>query len=217
MIKKLFVCLTAICLSALMVACREDSRVAGPEDGSSPDWPARSLKEDCVDMLVLSLVRGDAGRYGELLLKPDTTGTFPEGFIWYNNHNLTEEKLPPLLHYEQDLEAVELLMAHAVDFEFKVDPGSWYSRNSFRGIECSDCWESTRGYILHVMLDNGETYTGMFFRLKLIIGPDPEEAGKYVIYEAADLPRGQMSAARQPADVEGISLGMLKSIVMENL
>ncbi|MGM0484739.1 MAG: hypothetical protein ACQERI_09340 [Candidatus Krumholzibacteriota bacterium] len=214
MIKKLFICLVVICLSVLMLSCIEDNRVAGPEADNSLDWPDRSLKEDCVDIMVLSLVRGSSVKYRELLLKPDTTGVFPEGFIWYSNQNNGEENLPPLLDYNQDVEAVDLLLSHAIDFRFKIDPGNWYPRDFFRGSECADCWESTRGYILLATLDNGEAYSGMF-RLNLVIGPDPENSGKFVIYEAADLPRAQLAAAKRPADVEGVSLSRLKNIVKE--
>lgn len=200
-----------IFISMLFPACREDSRITGPDTGNGIEWPDRTSREECVEVLEMALSHRGAEQYRELLLEPDSTSQTPEGYLWLNNQGETDSDLPDSLDYAGDVEAVENLLAHILEMDIRVFDGNWYPLEYFRGRSCSDCWETLRSYMISARLDNGEVYGGEF-RLMLTVGPDPADAGKYVIYEAVDLPKAGKSVGKLPADVEGTSLGELKNI-----
>jgi len=200
-----------ICISMLFPACREDSRISNPDHGSGIEWPDRTSREGCVKMLEMALSHHGAEQYRELLLEPDSTSEFPEGYVWLNNQGETDSDLPDSLDYAGDVEAVENLIAHILEMDIRIFDSNWYSLDYLRGRNCSDCWETLRSYMISARLDNGEVYVGEF-RLMITVGPDPEDTERYVIYEAVDLPKAGKDVGKLPADVEGTSLGELKNI-----
>ncbi|MBD3179289.1 MAG: hypothetical protein GF417_06650 [Candidatus Latescibacteria bacterium] len=214
MIKRVLLCLAAVLLSAAFCCCREENRISDPETGGGIGWPERSVKENCVELLEMTLSHSAPEKYRELLLKPDTSGTFPEGYRWINNAAEPDSELPPSIDYHMDIDAVSRVISHAEEMELEIEGGNLYSESYFRGKRCDNCWSTIREYRLMAMMDNNKTYYG-YFRISVFIGPDPDESGKYLIYQATDLPAPTAGSGKFPAGVEDTSLGELKHFYRE--
>ena len=195
-------------LSVIFISCDED-KVTSPDGGDDP--PVIITRDNCIELLVEAYSEKDIEKYSRLLLEPDTSNVFKEGYIWYNQEEDLQSGYVQFeyLDYYQDIEATDSLFAHILYGELLIYPGSWKSLEVFRERECSDCWETVRDYKIDV-----EDYMSFHFMgeylIRLVIGPDPEMEGSYLIYQAKDL-MWVTTMKRIPADSETESWGAIKS------
>ncbi|MFO7914883.1 MAG: hypothetical protein R6U43_04235 [Candidatus Krumholzibacteriales bacterium] len=209
---RIYAGLLVLVLSALFICCDED-RVTSPGGGDDP--PVKITRENCVEMLVEAFNEMDIEKYRGLLLKPDTSNVFSDGYIWHNQQEDFMSGYVELesLDYYQDIEATDSLFAHAGEVDLDLYHGAWDSLEVFRGISCADCWETVRRYQMYVYADDWNYY-GLFY-IRLVIGPDPGISDSYLIYQARDLRRVD-SINRLPSDSEDVSLGQIKSIFVDS-
>jgi len=200
--------LIVLCLSFMFICCDED-KVTSPGGGDDP--PVKITRGNCIELLEEAFNEIDIKKYRRLLLKPDTSNVFSDGYIWHNQEEDLQSEYVQFeyLDYYQDIEATDSLFTHIHSVEFIIFPGEWGSVEVFRKTECSDCWETVRDYKIDVEDDMEFHFMGEYL-IRLVIGPDPEMEGSYLIYQAKDLRQGA-TIKRIPADSETESWGAIKS------
>ncbi|MBD3179291.1 MAG: hypothetical protein GF417_06660 [Candidatus Latescibacteria bacterium] len=199
----------AALLSAMLVSCEKDSeRIVSNEEDDS-----RTAKQDCIDMLVESLYSEDIEEYAEVLLEPGTSGDYPEGYIWYNQ---TEDirsgaVADTFLTFEEDTAMIKEVLLHEVGLEFMIYPSGWDSLEMFRNLPCTNCWETVRGYKIDISFDSGRHVMGDYY-LRFLVGPDPSDSDKYLIYQIEDLrvPPGKVNMKGLIS--EDVSFGAIKGM-----
>ncbi|MBD3179292.1 MAG: hypothetical protein GF417_06665 [Candidatus Latescibacteria bacterium] len=209
--KTLLILAAATVLSAPFTGCEEEDSVTSPVE-SGIDWPDRTEAEDCVAIMEMVFRHGNIDKYRDLLLRPDTSGVFPQGYIWFNQvEDITGGEVEDLyLNCDQDIAATDSILSNSDSLYLDIFTADWDSLEIFRGKPCSDCWKTIRSYHLFWRMDSGRNYF-CYFYLKLIIGPDPDEDNKYQIYEAFDLQEPFVSGrCKLPENSEYTSLGELK-------
>jgi hypothetical protein len=203
-----------LALLPLIIGCGEDS-VNAPGK-SIPD--NRTLtREGCIDRIVESFRDCDIDKYRSALLPPDTNSVFDAGYFWRNQQeDLIDTTVPELwFDYHEDLAATESLFVHADSIDMDIYQSAWDSLVLFRSKSCSDCWQTYRGYEIDVRLDHYHHYFGYFY-LRIVVGPDPDHEGSYLIYQAEDLRRlVSLSEKKQGPGTNQASLGALKSIYLD--
>ncbi|MFO7914882.1 MAG: hypothetical protein R6U43_04230 [Candidatus Krumholzibacteriales bacterium] len=161
--------------AAIFLCCGEKEEDTGTEGING--------KEDCLKILETAYRDRDIGRYKEIFLKPDSAGVFPEGFkMHYLRENIDSGKFSLSLNYSQEIEMTAGLFKHADSIRVNILPSGWERVEELRGRECGDCWKSEREYELMVRLDDEKEYNGHFLT-RFVVGPDPRERGKYLIYQ----------------------------------
>jgi hypothetical protein len=202
-------------LSAPFTGCEEKNRVTGPGE-SGIDWPDRTGREDCVEIMEMVYQYRNIEKYGEMLLRPDTSEVFPEGYIWFNQvEDFADGEVVDLyLNYDQDVAATDSILSHSDSLYLDIFTADWDSLEIFRGKSYSGCWKTIRSYHLFSRMDSGRNYF-CYFYIRLIIGPDPDEDNKYQIYEAFDLREPFVSGrSKLPENSEYTSLGELKDYLL---
>jgi hypothetical protein len=90
-----------------------------------------------------------------VLLKPGTSGDYPEGYIWYDQ---TEDirsgaVADTFLTFEEDTAVIEQILLHEAGLEFIIYPSVWDSLETFRNLPCTNCWETVGGYMFDAHFD----------------------------------------------------------------
>jgi hypothetical protein len=191
LIKRSLVALVAIVFALTsMPGCILDPKETVEEEKKPPvTWPDRTEKEDIIEIILLVHQTEDIEKYKEVLLKPSSHDQFPEGYIWFHQVEDFDELQETSLSYTQDWQGTAGYLDHETGLELRIFPGTWDPEDTFRGEDCTDCWTTTRKYELDIHLDDGKHYYGDFFVL-YVIGPDPDNEDKYVLYAARDLRQG---------------------------
>ncbi len=210
--------LISISLAVIFLCCGEDDP-GRPGVGSLVGWPDRTEKEDCIEIIELVYEHRNIEKYREVLLKPDTDREkFKYGYIWYNKVS-QGNPLVLSLDYDEDCECTQRILDNAEMLQLSLYPSvivseTWTKIDEVFGEPCEDCWYTQRNYRFYVSFGHD-----MFMgddEVSFVIGPDPGNPGKYVIYRADDLltmlsfllkPEKQHSISSQ-----GISWGAVKSM-----
>ena len=206
---RIFAVIFVLFLSTLFICCDED-KVTSPDGGYDP--PVKITRDNCIELLEEAFNEIDIKKYRRLLLKPDTSNVFRDGYIWKNRERDfiggTVDK--EFFDYYEDIEATDSLFAHTREDTFFIRNGRWDTLETFRERQCIDCMETIRSYYLDLTTDQGRHFWADFFYIRIIIGPDPDLEGGYLIYQAEDL-REISSINKLPSDTERTSLGEAKN------
>lgn len=185
--------LVALVAAALVLTslpgCILDPKESVEEPKTPPvEWPDRTGKEDLVEIVKLVYRTEDMDKYAEALLKPDTHDLFEQGYIWYNqNEDVVSGAVDvEFWGYTEEYTLTERLLNNVNDITLEIYPGSWTALETFREEPCEDCWDSLRDYKIDVETSDQMHYIGEY-KIRYVIGPDPENPGKYVIYQMEDL------------------------------
>ncbi|MBD3179290.1 MAG: hypothetical protein GF417_06655 [Candidatus Latescibacteria bacterium] len=164
-------------LALLSLSCGEKKSEPGNQ---SMEWPDRTKKEDCIRILEMSFRHRDIERYRNLILEPDSTAIFPEGFKY---HYLQDDMEAPVMsiNYSDEIGITSGLFNHADTLDLRISPAGWERLKSFRGRPCEDCWKTEREE-LFVYEYGDRTFRGEYIA-GIIIGPDPADTDKYLIYQ----------------------------------
>jgi len=195
LIRRSLVALIAVALlMTSLPGCILDPKETVEEQKKEPvEWPDRTDIEDCIEIIDLVYNREkDVEKYKEVLLKPsqDDSDPLSDGFYWWNQkEDVDEGRIEEFWGYSVEWMSTAGLLQHEQGMSLDMFPGTWESISDFRGGPCEDCWETIRSYYLDVKLDNGMNYIGDFF-VKFVVGPDPDNPDRYVIYQMEDLRKG---------------------------
>jgi len=208
MFRKVLFCHLIILSVFLLISCEED-KVTDPTD--PVEWPDRTEKEDCVTIMEMVYRHREIEKYEDLLLEPDTSGVFPEGFMWLSHsEDIIDENC---WGYYQEVTLTDSILTHALELELDLSSeGDWDTLETFREQPCSGCWQTIRDYYLHVVLDNGTDYITDSF-IRLVIGPDPADPARFLIYQQEEMRQGVQG---QVGDTGEEKWGYIKSLFLLN-
>ncbi len=164
------------------------------EDNPGPEvtWPDRTQRDDIIEVITKVYKYRNIEKYKEALLENDEeSDMFPQGYIWRNQTTDIEDH-GEIYNYDEDVSGTGGILEHHISGEFHLystgTEGEWRSYTTFRNEPCDNCWETIRFYDFDFEFDDGQHYMGND-KVQLIIGPDRDEPGKFVIYQATDLPK----------------------------
>lgn len=164
------------------------------EDNPGPEvtWPDRTQRNDIIEVITKVYKYRNIEKYKELLLENDEeSDMFPEGYIW-RNQETDYKDYGEIYTYDQDVRGTEGILEHVISMTFIIYPATpgndWSSYTTFRNEPCDDCWETIREYSFDIEFDDEQHFMGNY-KVQFIIGPDRDGSGKYVIYQATDLPK----------------------------
>ncbi len=196
LIKKTLVALVAAALVLTSLpGCILDPKESVEEPKTPPvEWPDRTDKEDCIGIVDLVYKTEDIEKYKEVLLKPGILNQDQEdpGYIWYNQEEIVGTEIegrtvPPAHYYTDEWQITERIFQNVVSLEFNFYPGTWDEfTDEFRNKPCDNCWITTRDYNYNVKFNDGMNYSGDY-KVRWLVGPDPEDPDKFVIYQMEDL------------------------------
>ncbi|MBD3178592.1 MAG: hypothetical protein GF417_02785 [Candidatus Latescibacteria bacterium] len=190
--KSLVALIAAIFVLTSLPGCILDPKESVEEVPVEPvEWPDRTDREDVIEIVLLVYETEDIEKYKEVLLKPDSHDDYPEGFYWF--HQIEDVRDDAVSEdywgYTVDWQTTGMVLDHEAGLELKIYPGTWESEDDFRGIPCDDCWKTIRGYKIDITLDDGRHFISDYY-VQFVIGPDPDNQNKYVIYAMRDLREG---------------------------
>jgi hypothetical protein len=178
--------LTIILLFFLVYPSCTDDKTTGPKKDQGIDWPNRADKEDCIEILKMTYEHRDIDKYQEIILQPDPESDyFPEGYIWYNHPGDTLE-YGVFYDFEQDWKATLGIFEESRELFLGITEGEWTELHEFRGKPCSNCWGTTRSYVVEMFRELGEMNFYASSKVRFVIGPARHLPYKYLIYEATD-------------------------------
>jgi len=207
------VCLIAVAVSVFSCRDDDDKRIFRPGDGI--DWPDRTSKEDCITIFEMAYEHKNIGKYSQILLMPDTNNVFTEGYRWYNQWELYADGMIPAEYfdYSDDIALTDSLFTHATELDLTILAPDWDSIGTFRSEPCTDCWKTTSAYVTDITLDGHFHHFSHSFYIHFIIGPDPENPDKYLIYEIEDDKRlDYLKRDKEVKYTEHVSLGEVKCL-----
>jgi len=190
---------TAAALAAIVALLAVSGCILDPkeavEDNPGPEvtWPDRTAKDDIIEVITKVYKYRNIEKYKELLLENDEeSDVFPEGYIW-RNQPTDYDDYGETYTYDQDVRGTGGILEHAISMDFALyfigTEDEWRRFPEFRNEPCNDCWETVNlFYNFDIEFDDGQHYMGDD-KVQLIIGPDRDGSGKYVIYQATDLPK----------------------------
>ncbi len=152
-----------IVVLSLLLGC-----IFGPEEkkeqkkaNETPQCKPLTAKENVISNLLIAYGTANIDCYTELL---------DSQYVWRNqDRDITMNHLPEFVSREDDIRmTTNIFLAaqkkeHAgpqgyIDkLELKINTGSWDTLTTFQGNPCEDCWETTRAYMLMVVIDKGNT------------------------------------------------------------
>ena len=177
-------------IAAVFLCCGEKGR---EEKAESQDWPDRTGREDCLKIMEMAYSRRDIDRYREILLKPDSAGLFPGGYkVYFLRENADSATFSFHMNYANEIKTAAGLFRHADSLRLKMSDADWERVEEFRGVECTDCWKTEKEYDLMARLEDNKVVNGHYLA-RYVIGPDPNEKGKYLIYQIEIAPPGYES------------------------
>jgi hypothetical protein len=190
-----------ILLSIIIVSCGEDEKkVFEPK---VIDWPDRTSQEHCIEIVVLvyeNFRLCEIEKYGEALLAPDAQAEeFAEGYYWHFWWWDIDFGDPDSIDFDADMNITEQILQNAVKLELEIGPGTWDTLQTFRGEPCENCWSTEREYWMRAQFDN----EGMMYcsdpgesAVRFVVGPDPYDPSRYVIYEIVDMDYDELDSPR---------------------
>jgi hypothetical protein len=190
--KRFVLILMFIGLPIIFLCCGEDDPV-NPGDGANI-WPDRTNKEDCINIIKRVYDERKIEKYKELLLKPGVLQEeeFAYGYIWKNQQNDTIECGQTQI-YDEDWRGTAGILDSASELQLKLyscaasQEEDWEKVSEIRGVEGPNFWRTIRNYNFLFNFGN-ELYVGDYDVI-FVIGPDPADSSKYVIYQADDVPK----------------------------
>ena len=183
--------LAVLVLFIITAGCILDPKEAIDENPvPEEDWPDRTDKGDCIEIIDLVYKHRNIEKYKEVLLKPDQTREkFKDGYLWLNQE-LEVDSLGEDYSYDQDCLGTQWILDNAETLRMDLYPSvivseTWTKIDEIFGDPCDDCWSTQKNYVFSV--DIGEDTFNGDDEVRFVIGPDPDNPGKYVIYRADDL------------------------------
>ena len=158
-----------------------------------PDFKALTDKENVIYNLVQSYAKADVAHYAELL---------HEDYTWYfNPSDVTMGGLDTFWTRAQDLAATTNMFSAAkgqaadpdmniTTLELTIASASWAVVDSLDGNPCDDCWETTREYLLTLVMHAGEeTYISNGLVAFIVVPVDDGGTKLYKLRRTDDLPK----------------------------
>jgi hypothetical protein len=194
-----------IILSVMVVfsSCTDDN-TSGPK---VIEWPNRTQKEDCIEILRMTYEYRNIDKYQEIMLQPESESDYyPEGYIWYNT-SYDALEYGASYDYDQDLLGTREIFEKLQDLRLRITEKEWSELNEFRGEPCSDCWIISGLYNIFGYWESEDMRFIASGLVRFTIGPDRSDANKYLIYEAADI---NFSSCVEPGvnPVGGLSINL---------
>ena len=167
-------------MAAVFLCCGEKGQ---EEAAERQGWPDRTGREDCLKIMEMAYNRKDIDKYSNIFLKPDSAGAFPAGYkVYFLRENADSAKFSFHMNYSDEIKTAAGLFKHADSLWLKMSPADWERVEEFRGIKCHDCWKTEREYDLMARLEDSKVVNGHYLA-RYVIGPDPNDKGKYLIYQ----------------------------------
>jgi hypothetical protein len=181
---------------ALAILLALSGCIFGPDDKDAtpkeptPDFRALTDKENVIHNLVESYRWADIEHYAELL---------HADYIWYNQDKDVQGGLPPFYTRAEDIGMTSnMFMAKGGThpdptkkierMKLEIADGEWQQLPEIGGEPCSDCWETTRPYMLEIVMDEGNMTLIATALVKFAVVPVAVgEETLYKIYGAHDL------------------------------
>jgi hypothetical protein len=155
------------------------------------EWPPLTAREDVVETIRLVYKHFNQAGSTELMehyasiLYDDPNQTFD--YVW----NMQPEDVAQyggVMLREEDIAGTRYIIEQSSALDLDISPGSWVKAVDV----CAECWQTTRTYYISTTLDHrGEVLdlSGEAMRINLVIGPNEQLPGTWVIYIASDLPK----------------------------
>ncbi|MCK4537473.1 MAG: hypothetical protein KAV42_01620 [Candidatus Krumholzibacteria bacterium] len=154
------------------------------------DWPDLTVPEHVVDTIRLVYEHFNQATENELMshygdiLYDDPDQVFD--YVW----NMQPDDVAlygEVMLREEDIAGTWYLLDNSSALTLDISPGSWGPAEDV----CAECLQTTRTYTITTQLDHGGeimNLAGNDMRINLVIGPNEQVSGTWVIYIASDLP-----------------------------
>ncbi|MBU8922360.1 MAG: hypothetical protein KOO63_11140 [Bacteroidales bacterium] len=163
------------------------------DEGRDPvviDWPDLSTPDDVVETIRLVYKHFNTAPTDELMtyyadILYDDPGQ-EHDYVW-NMQPDDYTKYGELMLREEDIAGTEYIIRQSSALYLFISAGTWDPAPDV----CAECLQTTRTYTITTTLDhNGEieTLSGLSMNINLVIGPNEQKPGTWVIYVASDLP-----------------------------
>jgi hypothetical protein len=181
----------ALCLvaSALILAGCSDN--ATKPKVEKPRYPEAATQEIVIDNLVLSYKDHDIDQFAKLL---------HADYIWCNQASDVLQGLPDHCTRAEEIQHTGNMFLAAdgkhptnphlnlETLSLVISPGPWTQVMEINGTPCSDCWETTREYMLEVVFsDSGNALVANSLVKLTIVGVDVGGRNVYRIIRCDDM------------------------------
>lgn len=172
--------------------------ILNPDPGleDKPDleipWPELTTPDDVVETIRLVYKHFNTAGSDELMahyaaiLYDDPNQV--HDYVW-NMQTDDVAQYGDVMLRDDDILGTRYIIEHSSALDLDIAAGSWIAAEDV----CAECLQTTRTYTIDTTLDHlGEvkTFVGLDMSINLVIGPNEQVPGTWVIYVASDLPGG---------------------------